>query len=613
MSQEGLALNPSAPSTPITSATSDVSTVFSIHEQVSEGYEFDEEFGCKVPHADKLRKLLDEIDNWDFDVFAASEVTGGRPLTVVAYSILKKRDLLTALYPICPKKLVRFLVRAENLYLEDAIYHNKEHAADVTQAAHVILNSPPLKAYFDPLDVFSCLIAATVHDVGHPGVDDNFLKRTGMIYGTDIKEHPRWVRRLINGAKITPEKLMDKKTQRRSSSESFSALCALLHCADISNTMRPLNLYLIWAELITDELFRQGDLEREQGLHVTPICDRTVSNMLEIQNFAIPAWKALRAFANHDKSVDAMLTNAKLNMTHWMNLSNEQCKNQPTDILYYQPLACSVANWSEIWKEIAWDAHEDVLSPSSLSADCNLGKMQEASTSARLNTEKAPTNVPRAIAAKDNKKQLPSQIKTKNNQKSLYSSKDGTRTNPGNNDKSKTNPVKPERMSTTNRLNKGPENPIRKSSNSRISSDQLKRGKSKPPRVSDSGVESNPNPEPGKFSSNRHQFRSPKVSTGKRNPSNLSVIGRGKRRPDAGSSDIDVTDDDTRHSCWLKVDTADAYFSSDGVNTSSGLACENTRETQMIHGRETLCETRSVKAGLECLAKHEDCTGGDEK
>jgi len=48
----------------------------------------------------------------------------------------------------------------------------------------------------------------------------------------------------------------------------------MVHCADLSNPTKPLEIYRRWVTLIMEEFFQQGDREREQGLDVSPMCDR---------------------------------------------------------------------------------------------------------------------------------------------------------------------------------------------------------------------------------------------------------------------------------------------------------------------------------------------------
>ena len=48
----------------------------------------------------------------------------------------------------------------------------------------------------------------------------------------------------------------------------------MVHCADLSNPTKPLELYRQWCERIMEEFFQQGDRERESGLDISPMCDR---------------------------------------------------------------------------------------------------------------------------------------------------------------------------------------------------------------------------------------------------------------------------------------------------------------------------------------------------
>jgi hypothetical protein len=48
----------------------------------------------------------------------------------------------------------------------------------------------------------------------------------------------------------------------------------MVHCADLSNPTKPLELYRRWVERIMEEFFQQGDRERDAGLDISPMCDR---------------------------------------------------------------------------------------------------------------------------------------------------------------------------------------------------------------------------------------------------------------------------------------------------------------------------------------------------
>ena len=48
----------------------------------------------------------------------------------------------------------------------------------------------------------------------------------------------------------------------------------MLHCADLSNPTKPLELYQKWTDRVMNEFFLQGDRESSQGLEISPMCDR---------------------------------------------------------------------------------------------------------------------------------------------------------------------------------------------------------------------------------------------------------------------------------------------------------------------------------------------------
>lgn len=57
----------------------------------------------------------------------------------------------------------------------------------------------------------------------------------------------------------------------------------VLHCSDISNPFKPYDLCAKWADLVVEEFCQQGDKERELGLEISPMCDRTNINLANMQ------------------------------------------------------------------------------------------------------------------------------------------------------------------------------------------------------------------------------------------------------------------------------------------------------------------------------------------
>ena len=56
-----------------------------------------------------------------------------------------------------------------------------------------------------------------------------------------------------------------------------------LHCADISNPYKPFKICSQWAELIVEELARQGEREESEGLEISPMMDRKTIQLCNMQ------------------------------------------------------------------------------------------------------------------------------------------------------------------------------------------------------------------------------------------------------------------------------------------------------------------------------------------
>lgn len=55
------------------------------------------------------------------------------------------------------------------------------------------------------------------------------------------------------------------------------------HLADISNPTKSWELALAWTELLFEEFFKQGDKERELGVGVSDLMDRSTTNIAKAQ------------------------------------------------------------------------------------------------------------------------------------------------------------------------------------------------------------------------------------------------------------------------------------------------------------------------------------------
>lgn len=57
----------------------------------------------------------------------------------------------------------------------------------------------------------------------------------------------------------------------------------MVHCADLSNPTKSLELYRQWTDRIMEEFFQQGDKERERGMEISPMCDKHTASVEKSQ------------------------------------------------------------------------------------------------------------------------------------------------------------------------------------------------------------------------------------------------------------------------------------------------------------------------------------------
>lgn len=57
----------------------------------------------------------------------------------------------------------------------------------------------------------------------------------------------------------------------------------MVHCADLSNPTKPLEIYRQWTDRIMVEYFTQGDRERDKGMEISPMCDKHTASVEKSQ------------------------------------------------------------------------------------------------------------------------------------------------------------------------------------------------------------------------------------------------------------------------------------------------------------------------------------------
>ena len=128
-------------------------------------------------------KLMADMSSWDLDVFKLSDFSGGRPLTAIGMRICEHLGFIKE-FKISPLTLCKFYMAIEDGYYRypEVSYHNNMHAADVLYSTFRLLQHPNLASSISRLEMFAAIVAATVHDVHHPGRTNQFLSETQHEY-----------------------------------------------------------------------------------------------------------------------------------------------------------------------------------------------------------------------------------------------------------------------------------------------------------------------------------------------------------------------------------------------------------------------------------------------
>jgi len=120
-----------------------------------------------------LERVLARAQEWDFNVFELEEVSQGNPLSTLAFFLLKQSGLTRA-FELDESRLSLWLRAVENSYQENC-YHNRIHAADVTQSMFQMLTRGGLHQGLRKVQMLAAILAAVVHDTDHPGQSNDFL------------------------------------------------------------------------------------------------------------------------------------------------------------------------------------------------------------------------------------------------------------------------------------------------------------------------------------------------------------------------------------------------------------------------------------------------------
>ena len=261
--------------------------------------------------------------NWNFNSFTFDALCCGRSLTELLLHLFDYYNLYN-IFNLDIIKVLKCFRLLEFGYHSTNPYHNSVHAADVTQAMHCFMQENKIKKHMTNLEILCSILAAVCHDLDHPGVNQSFLVATNnplasLYQNNSVLENHHWrfalcifkesnifehfeqdvlddmkeqLKHLILATDIARQNEYLKRFRDLTSSHKFSlsntadralVLQMALKCADLGNPCRPWLISRVWSNLICDEFYRMGQIERRLGVPLTPICQREKTSIASIQ------------------------------------------------------------------------------------------------------------------------------------------------------------------------------------------------------------------------------------------------------------------------------------------------------------------------------------------
>ena len=333
---------------------------------------------------DKYFNDLKEVIDKDFDIIEFKSKVGYKNvLPLVCHVILKTLGLIDKKV-ISTSKLGSFLYAVSDNYLETTLYHNALHGSDVTQSlcVYIINSNAEQISETTVLDLLGLIVSAMGHDLGHPGYNNNFQvnaytdlaltyndvsclenfhtsflfkilqkdennilekfskqnfknirkRMIGQILATDMANHIEVISKIRAKIKAAQEESEDNNFTLLSGNENSkfeeqqTLFNYLIHSADLGHNCKKFEISIKWVEILSNEFWIQGDMEKKKGIPVSFLCDRDVidvpaSQVGFLRGFVISTFDCLvTLFPNLKYNIE----NAENNIKKWQNLRNQK-------------------------------------------------------------------------------------------------------------------------------------------------------------------------------------------------------------------------------------------------------------------------------------------------
>ncbi len=307
-------------------------------------------------------QIPDNVNSFEFDAIFIDECFILKNITGYIF----KRFLMNTSLQINEENLAKFIGSICENYNHNH-FHNFQHAVNVLQMTYKLLLETNLINKLKQHISFGILIAAISHDVDHPGNTNSYevnslskyarlyndtsvlenhhctlafeiLENTGLIHtfkGDDFKEFRKTIILGILGTDMSKHNecinkltTFDFNCNQFSLEQQYFIASALLHCADLSNSVKNFQTSFEWSKRISLEFYEQTLKEELEGLPSLPFMkvqdnlSMCLNEIAFITNISIPMWKLMR---NKFEQLEFLLNNCQITLEKWTEIE-QQCK-----------------------------------------------------------------------------------------------------------------------------------------------------------------------------------------------------------------------------------------------------------------------------------------------
>jgi cAMP-specific phosphodiesterase 4 len=278
-----------------------------------------------------------QVDSWDIDVLSMNE----DDLVHLVMHVFFNTELGQQSAATCQLKQETFAAFHKEIrkgYLKNP-YHNYEHAVDTLHAVYRVMSLTGITVWQGEVELFSLLLSALGHDLGHAGFTNPFLVETkhelalryndqsplenmhcarlfeiasstgcdvfeglepgnfkqarktcvSAILHTDIAKHFDMVKSIAIIYELQSE-ICDAQAAKQHDilplymdqilvKHAGEWTNMILHFCDVSNCMKPFPLCQKWAIRVLEEFFNQGDEEARRGIPIGMLNNRDTVNL----------------------------------------------------------------------------------------------------------------------------------------------------------------------------------------------------------------------------------------------------------------------------------------------------------------------------------------------